>query len=482
MTASSLFSAVGYAATDNEVQVATPADSIQTDTTRISLEQALQIALSENVSVKVADKEVERAQYAKKGSYASLFPQIDGSASFQRTIEKQVMYMDFDMSSIMGGGSDESGSGAPEGGESESAPSTSSPGKGGGGMEVGRWNTFAAGVNASLPVVNFQLWESLKISGQDVELAVEKARSSRIEMVTQVKRAYFQVLFAKEAAAVYKEVYDNALMNYEKIKMRYDVKSASELDLARSLTSLANAIPNMYDSQNNVTLALWQLKALMGVDLDMNIDTEGSLHDYASEMTILYKDEELSLEHNSTLKQLAIQAEQLASNVKANQYAYLPSLSVAFVYQFSAMANDFNFSNYRWTPYSYVGVSLNIPIFSGGKRLNNVRAAKVQASELDLQRVETERQLRISIRQNINSMESAMRSFEAADQALVSARKSYDITLASYEIGGCTYTDLNDAQLALTQASLTAGQAVYNYLTAKAGLEGVLGNDFLEEK
>lgn len=482
--ASSLFSAVGYAATDNDVQVTAPADSIRTDTTRISLEQALQIALSENVSVKVADKEVERAQYAKKGSYASLFPQIDGSASFQRTIEKQVMYMDFDMSSIMGGGSGEAGSGDPESGESGSAttPSSSSSDKSGGGMEVGRWNTFAAGVNASLPVVNFQLWESLRISGQDVELAVEKARSSRIEMVTQVKKAYFQVLFAKEAAAVYKEVYDNALMNYEKIKMRYDVKSASELDLARSLTSLANAIPNMYDSQNNVTLALWQLKALMGVNLDMNIDTEGSLHDYAAEMTILYQDEELSLEHNSTLKQLAIQAEQLASNVKANQYAYLPSLSVAFVYQFNAMANDFNFSNYRWTPYSYVGVSLNIPIFSGGKRLNNVRAAKVQASELDLQRVETERQFRISIRQNINSMESAMRSFEAADQALESARKSYDITLASYEIGGCTYTDLNDARLALTQASLTAGQAVYNYLTAKAGLEGVLGNDFLEEK
>lgn len=478
MVASSFLGTACYGAADNNTQVTTPADSIQTDTTRISLEQALQIALSENVSVKVADKEVERAQYAKKGSYASLFPQIDGSASFQRTIEKQVMYMDFDMSSIMGGSSTDT-----ESGESGStATSSSSSSDKGGGMEVGRWNTFAAGVNASLPVVNFQLWESLKISGQDVELAIEKARSSRIEMVTQVKKAYFQVLFAKEAAAVYKEVYDNALMNYEKIKMRYDVKSASELDLARSLTSLANAIPNMYDSQNNVTLALWQLKALMGVDLDMNIDTEGSLHDYASEMTSLYRDEELSLEHNSTLKQLTIQAEQLASNVKSNQYAYLPSLSVAFVYQFSAMANDFNFSNYRWTPYSYVGVSLNIPIFSGGKRLNNVRAAKVQANELDLQRVETERQLRISIRQNINSMESAIRSFDAADQALESARKSYDITLASYEIGGCTYTDLNDAQLALTQASLTAGQAVYNYLTAKAGLEGVLGNDFLEEK
>lgn len=444
-----------------------------TDTTCITLEQALQIALSENTSVKIADKEVERTQYAKKGTYASLFPQVDGSASFQRTIEKQVMYMDFDMSSLTGGSEGETGG-------TESG-STGGSGSSADGLEVGRWNTFSAGITASMPLVNAQLWESLKISGQDVELAVEKARSSRLEMVTQVKQAYFQVLFAKESAKVYKEVYDNALANYEKIKLRYDVKSASELDLARSLTTLANAIPNMYDSQNAVTLALWQLKAVMGVDLDLNIDTEGELHDYADEMNILYHEDELSLEHNSSLRQLAIQAEQLASSVKSAQYAYLPSLSVGFAYQYSAMANDFEFSNYRWTPYSYVGFTLSIPIFSGGKRLNNVRSAKVQATELDLQRVETERQLKISIRQNINSMESAMRSFEAADKALESARKSYDITLASYEVGGSTYTDLSDAQLALTQASLTAGQAIYNYLTAKASLEGVLGNDFLEE-
>lgn len=444
-----------------------------TDTTCITLEQALQIALSENTSVKIADKEVERTQYAKKGTYASLFPQVDGSASFQRTIEKQVMYMDFDMSSLTGGSEGETGG-------TESG-STGGSGSSADGLEVGRWNTFSTGITASMPLFNAQLWESLKISGQDVELAVEKARSSRLEMVTQVKQAYFQVLFAKESAKVYKEVYDNALANYEKIKLRYDVKSASELDLARSLTTLANAIPNMYDSQNAVTLALWQLKAVMGVDLDLNIDTEGELHDYADEMNILYREDELSLEHNSSLRQLAIQAEQLASSVKSAQYAYLPSLSVGFAYQYSAMANDFEFSNYRWTPYSYVGFTLSIPIFSGGKRLNNVRSAKVQATELDLQRVETERQLKISIRQNINSMESAMRSFEAADKALESARKSYDITLASYEVGGSTYTDLSDAQLALTQASLTAGQAIYNYLTAKASLEGVLGNDFLEE-
>ena len=49
----------------------------------ITLEQALQIALSENVSVKVADMEIQRAQYAKKGSYAALFPQIDATGAYQ---------------------------------------------------------------------------------------------------------------------------------------------------------------------------------------------------------------------------------------------------------------------------------------------------------------------------------------------------------------------------------------------------------------
>ena len=152
----------------------------------ITLEQALEIALSENVSVKVADMEIKRSEYAKKGSYAALYPQIDFSGAYQRTIKKQVMYMDFDMSSLSGlmgggaGGEQTPGEGQlpedgqmpsiPETGEGDSAAPSMSDG-----MEVGRWNTWTAGVSAAMPLVNAQLWKSLKISGMDVELAVEKA-------------------------------------------------------------------------------------------------------------------------------------------------------------------------------------------------------------------------------------------------------------------------------------------------------------------
>lgn len=434
--------------------------------TFITLDQALEIALSENVSVKVADKEIERSEYAKRGTYASLFPQIDGSASFQRTIEKQVMYMDFDMSSMTGGSTSGDTS-------SESTGDSTS----GGGLEVGRWNTFSAGVSAAMPLINAQLWQSLHISGQDVELAVEKARSSRLEMVSQVKNAFYAVLLAKESYAVYKEVYDNALANYEKTKLKYEAQKASDLDLARSATTLANAVPNMYDSENSVTLALWQLKAVMGVDLDEDIDVAGELYDYSDDMTTLYTEAELSLDGNSSLRQLAIQAEQLAATVRMQKYSTLPTLSLSFSYNYSAMANDFKFDTYQWTPYSYAGLTLSVPIFSGGKYHYNIKAAQVQADELDLQRTESERQIKISIRQNINSMESALHSFDAADKALESAQKAYDITQQSYEVGSSTLTDLNDAQLALVQAKMTTAQSIYNYLTAKTSLEQTLGLD-----
>ena len=426
--------------------------------TVLTLEDAIRIALSENVSVKVADKEVERTGYARKGTYAALYPQVSGSGSYQRTIKKQVMYMDFD---IPGGG----------GGGSSS----------GGGFEVGRWNTWSAGVNATLPLVNAQLWESLKIAREDVELAVEKARSSRLETVSQVKQAFFACLLAREAFEVYRSVYENALVSFENTQRRYNAQRASELDLTRAKTSVANAVPNVYDAESSMILALWRLKAVMGVDLEENIDVAGSLDDFAEHMLgDLYVDGELSLENNSSLRQLAIQAEQLADRVRMQQYAFLPTLSLGFNYSINAMANDFVFSEYRWSPYSYVGFSLSIPIFSGGQRLNAVRQARVQAQSLDLQRTDAERQLKIAIRQYLNQMETAMKSYSAAESASETAQKAYDIAFKSYELGRSTLTDLNDAQLALTQAKLSVSQAVYNFVIAKSNLENALGADFTE--
>ncbi|MBQ2108709.1 MAG: TolC family protein, partial [Bacteroidales bacterium] len=277
-------------------------------------------------------------------------------------------------------------------------------------------------------------------------------------------------------------VYDNAVENFNKTESRYKVQKASELEYTRAKTAVASAIPNVYNAEGSVILALWQLKAVMGVDLDMDVDIVGSLGDYADTMfRDIHENEDFTLDYNSTMRQLAIQAEQLASTIRMQKYAYLPTLSATFSYSMNAMTNDFKFSEYKWTPYSFVGLSLSIPIFSGGKRYHDIKQSKVQLAELDLQRVNTERQLKIAIRQYLNTMETNMKSYSSSEEAVKLAEKAYDITAKSYNVGKSTLTDLNDSQLQLTQARLAQSQAVYNFMVAKASLEQMIGKDFVAD-
>ena len=224
----------GPAQADSLVQQTLSAADTASVPVVITLEQALQIALSENVSVKVADQEIQRSSYAKKGVYASLFPQIDLSGTYQRTIKKQVMYMDLDMGAVGGGSSDGDGAGS---GEGFTMPDTSE------GLEVGRWNTWAAGLNATMPLVNPQLWKNMKISGMEVEMAIEKARSSRLDMVTQVKQAYFGTLLAKEVFQVYRDVYENAVSNYRETEKKFKALSKGYQSIFKLTIALALNVP-----------------------------------------------------------------------------------------------------------------------------------------------------------------------------------------------------------------------------------------------
>ena len=465
----------------------------------LTLEDALKIALSENTSVKVADMEIERQQYARKGSYAALLPQVSASGMFSYALKKQKVYFGSDKQDDEGGSSG--------GGMAGMMASLMNPimyyiqelyagtgipfvpyvdpdaGKESGGssepMEMGRTHSVTFGLNAQMPVVNFQLWESLRLTGDQVELAVEQARESRLGTVASVKQAFYGILFAKEAYNVYNSVYENAVENFRLTEMRYNAAKASELDLTRAKSNVAAAIPNLYNAENSVELALWQLKAVMGIDLDRNIDVAGSLEEYAGQMfSDIAEGERASLDGNSQLRQLAQQAEMLSRQIRMQQYAYLPTLALTFSYSYLTQSDIFNLSQWKWFPSSTIGLSLSIPIFSGGQRYHAIKQTRVQADELELQRENAERQLRIGIRQSLGTMDTAMRTYDASKEALNTAEKAYDIAVKSYQLGKSTLTDLNNTELVLTQSRLAVSQAIYNFVIAKAGLEQTLGYDF----
>lgn len=403
---------------------------------RLTLDQALEIALSESNTIKIADMTVEKSGYAKKGSYAALYPNINGSGAYQRTLKKQVMHF---------AGMD---------------------------VEVGQNNSVNAGVSASMPLVNAQLWESLKLSALEVEMAVEQARSSKVSLISQVKQAFYGALLACESLDLMKQVYDNAEKNYERTLSRYNVGKASEQEMLRAQVNMMNATPNVSSAENAVVLTRWQLKALMGVGLDTEIEVVGNLDDYTSQMLVIDGSSDLS--HNTTLQQFGIQLKQLDATLKMQKFQYLPTLAASFGYNYVAMGDTFNMN---WNPYSTAAVSLSIPIFDGFAKHNSIRQTKKTIDMLSLQREDTERNLRILMKTYTDKMTLCLKNYAAAKNTVDLAQKSYQISEKMYEIGKITLVELNDAQLALTQSQLTMNQAIHDYMVAKTSLDELLGRE-----
>lgn len=415
---------------------------------KITLDEAIEIALSESNTVKIADMTIEKTGYAKKGAYSALYPNVSVSGNYQRTLKKQVMVMEM-------------------GGNSMS-------------IEVGTSNNVSAGVTAAMPLVNAQLWQSLKLSALDVELAIEQARSSKISLVSQVKQSFYAVLLAKEAYNVYKEVYDNAQKNFEDVEKKYKVGKASEFDYLRAKVNVNNAEPEVFSAENAVVLAIWQLKAIMGIDLNTELDVEGALSDYVSEVVaVVQETDSTSFENNTNLLQLRLQDEMLTNTIKMTKFQYIPTLSASFAYNYNAMGNTFDMS---WNPYSVVALSLNVPIFSGFSKRNSIREYQKTQDILRLSIEDTERNLNIAMSNYIDKMNTSVKRYTAAESTLEMAQKSYNISEKMYEVGKATLVELNDAQLALTQAQLTMSQAIYQYMTNKAAIDELMGVEYISEK
>lgn len=433
------------------------------DVLKLDLAKAMEIALSENPTVKVADKEIQKKKYAQKGSYAALFPQISFGADYNRTLKKQVMYLDG-----FGGGEETPGTGEPSTGGAEMQDMSK-------GIEVGRDNNWNLGFNASMPLVNASLWKSLSISAVDVELSVELARSSKLSMVNQVKKSFYGVLLASDSYKVFKQSYDNAMENYLDIKKKYEQGTVAEYDLIRSNVTVKNSEPNMLQAQNSMALAKWQLKVLLGMNLDTDIECEGQLSDYESELFADFLSTDTTLVNNTDLKQMDLQTDQLKKTLLMQKFDYLPTLSLTGMYQWSAMNNDFRFKNYLWNPYSVVGVSLSIPIFSGGSKHYKIKQTRVSIDQMSLQREDAERNLQLAVKQYMDNMNTCIKKYDASQKGVEQAERGYMISQKRYDTGAGTLLEMNDSELALTQARLNFNQSIYDYMVAKSDLEKVLG-------
>lgn len=138
-------------------------------------------------------------------------------------------------------------------------------------------------------------------------------------------------------------------------------------------------------------------------------------------------------------------------------------------------------SHYKWFPYSTVGLSLSIPLFKASN-FTKVKQTKIQMQQLAENRTNVYRQLTMQATSYLDNMAASTEQVVSNKEGTVQAwKKDSLIAQKRYEVGKGTILELNDSEVALTQAQLTYNQSIYDYLVAKADLDQVLGREEVTE-
>ena len=463
------------------------------DTLTVSLPKALEIAMSQSPTIKVANKEIERVSYSKKERKGGLLPTVSLSAAYQRALKKQKMYLDgFDMSGLIDPQTFWITNHLQEalptlvipGGVTAAhnayIAATTAPKTGDGSIEVGRDNTFNTGLSASLPIIAPALWETLKLSDIELEQVNELARSSKISLYNQVTKAYYGILMAQDSYDVINRSYNNTIENAKIIHNKYKQGTVSEFEWIRADVQVKNVQSNLVSAESGVNMSKLQLKMLMGINMFTEINVEGKLSHFESTMYgDFMKIDTAALKSNSDLKQFEIQKKQLTQSLRIHEASLLPVLAASFNYQLMSMANDSNTltKSQKWFPMSTLGVSLSIPIFQGGSKYYKDKQIKVQLSELDFQKANLERGIQLQALTFMDNIKKSLKKIESNKEGLRQAEKAVAISKKMYEVGSSTYLDLSNSELAYIQAGLMYNQSIFDYLSAKSDLEKLLGKD-----
>lgn len=407
----------------------------------LNLEKALEIAQSESPTVKVANKEIVKKGYARKEAIAGLFPVLAAQGSYTYTIKKQRF--------VMMGQS----------------------------IEVGQSNNWNMGLNLSLPIYAPTLYKSIELSQQDIELAMESARASNINLINQVTKAYFQLLMAQDSYDVLKKGYAHAEDNFEVVNNKFKQGVVSEYDKIRAEVQVRNLKPSVVAAENAINLTKLQLKVLIGLDASLDVIFQGNLADYEGGMCAdILKVDTASVVNNTDLKQIDLQGKMLNKQLEINRCAYLPTISLSSMLTYVSMNDNFKFGDYKWNPYSTVGFTVSMPIYQRG-RSYKVKQTKLQLEQLDLNRQNLRRNVDVMMKNYLNNMEKSVEQLSSNKESVKQAEKGCTIARKRYEVGKGTILELNDSELALTQSKLAYNQAIFDYLSAKADLAKVLGND-----
>ncbi len=426
-------------------------------TRTLTLEDAVKISLENNNQIKTARLEVIKSDEKLIEASSGLIPQISLSGSYSRYIKKPVLFL----------------------------PPDSPFGRlTGGVIEIGFDNSYLGLLALQMPVFSWSVYAGIKVANKSRLLAEQAYKSAVLKTISDVKKAFYTVLLAKENYKITKMRIELAEDNLKNVEKMYRQGVASEYDYVNAQVQYQNLQPLLIQAENNLELTKNMLKLALGIDVKEDIDITGEMSigdfpdiEYSKALEELYK-------NNPDLKQVEYQVEISRELVSLEFSGHLPAIFLTGNLQYQAQANNFNFNQYRWIRTTFVGLQIQIPIFRGFGTQARIDQAQISLQQ-SMERLSfTKQALENELKNVVYKIEQSKKRIEIQKKAVELAELGYKIARKRFESGVGTQLEVSNAEVNLAQAKLNYQQAIYDYMIALSDFERLTGktNYLMEEK
>jgi outer membrane protein TolC len=341
-------------------------------------------------------------------------------------------------------------------------------------VHTGVENTFIP----ALSVTQALFSPSLLYASKSVDIYVKQSEqitdSAKIDVVTSVSKAFYNLLLTIAQIDVLKEDTARLAKNYNDAYQQYIGGIVDMTDYQEAAITLNNSKAQLKQAIENVVPQYATLKQFMGYPprarFNVIFDTLQMKNDISFDTT-----QELVFEKR--IEYQLLQTNKMLQHQVTDYYrsAWIPTVSAFFNYNFEFENNSFAALSSNLYPYSFAGVSLNVPIFTGFYRLNNIKRSKLEEQLLDWNQVELKSQIYTEYTTALASYKGNLYNLYSLQDNVSLAKNVYDIVALQYQQGVVPYLNVITAESNLISSQIGYLNALYSLLSSKIDLQKSMG-------
>jgi outer membrane protein len=326
----------------------------------------------------------------------------------------------------------------------------------------------SAGVDFSQLLFDGQVFVGLQARKTSMDFAKKNAEVTQEMIKANVYKVYYQLLAGRRQLSSVDANISRIEKLFNDTKEIFKSGFAEKLDVSKAEVNLTNLRTEKIKLENQLQVASYGLKLLMGMPVRHELILADTLPDKLFTEEIL-DTAPFNYQERVEYEQLQLNKKLREYNIKRYKLSYLPSVSLSSSYYKIAQRNKFNFfkAGEPWFPSSSIGVRINVPLFDGF-----AKDARVKTAKLELEQVENNLgNLQLTIDNEIAeariNMSSAIATMESQKKNMQLAEEVYDQTKLKYEQGLGSNLEITNSQAELTAAQNNYYAALYDAIVAK---------------